>query len=102
MKFIVRCAGGAEMCCSSSSMTVSRRQKSWQPTNACVKLELNPVQFETRSPERCRWERLPRMVPLAREAELRFPNWTRFRLQKTCHNEKLCAIVSEGAAALTY
>src|SRR3954470_6418465 len=79
MKFIVRCAGGAEMCCSSSSMTVSRRQKSWQPTNACVKLELNPVQFETRSPERCRWERLSRMVPLARETELRFPNWTRFK-----------------------
>ena len=39
---------------------------------------LNPVQFETRSPEHCRWERLPRMVPLARETELRFPNWTRF------------------------
>src|SRR3954464_5618278 len=34
----------------------------------------NPVQFETRSPERCRWERLPRMVPLARETGLRFPN----------------------------
>jgi hypothetical protein len=41
--------------------------------------ELNPVQFETRSPEHCRWEGLPRMVPLGRETELRFPNWTRFK-----------------------
>jgi hypothetical protein len=49
--------------------------------DADPKAMLNPVQFETRSPEHYRWERLPRMVPLARETELRFPNWTRFNVR---------------------
>ena len=39
--------------------------------------QLNPDQFETRSHERRRWERLPRMVPQARDTGLGLPNCTR-------------------------
>ena len=40
---------------------------------------LTPSSLRPGSPERCRWERLPQMVPLARKTALHFPNWTRFK-----------------------